>query len=77
MIFQYNALDYTIETTDGGELVFTIGRQTKMAGHTMGNAMGVNTWAAFAGSDDKAVVLRFATCVPSSPPKVVELRPLA
>jgi hypothetical protein len=34
----------------------TIGRQTKMAGHTMGNAMGVNTWAAFAGSDDQAVV---------------------
>jgi len=31
MIFQYNALDYTIETTDGGELVFTIGRQTSAA----------------------------------------------
>ena len=27
-----------------------------MAGHTMGNAMGVNTWAAFAGSDDQAIV---------------------
>jgi len=24
----------------------TIGREVKMAGHTMGNAMGVNTWAA-------------------------------
>lgn len=34
----------------------TIGRTTKMAGHSMGNAMGVNTWAAFAGSDDRAVV---------------------
>jgi hypothetical protein len=34
----------------------TIGRETKMAGHAMGNAMGVNTWAAFAGSDEKAVV---------------------
>lgn len=33
-----------------------IGRETKMAGHAMGNAMGVNTWAAFAGSDEKAVV---------------------
>jgi hypothetical protein len=33
-----------------------IGRQTKMAGHPMGNAMGVNTWAAFAGSDGQAVV---------------------
>jgi len=34
----------------------TIGREVKMAGHTMGNAMGVNTWAAFAGSDDQAIV---------------------
>jgi hypothetical protein len=34
----------------------TIGRTTKMAGHTVGKAMGVNTWAAFAGSDDQAVV---------------------
>lgn len=34
----------------------TIGRETKMHGKTAGNAMGVNTWAAFAGSDEKAVV---------------------
>src|SRR6202171_107214 len=34
----------------------TIGREVKMAGHTMGNAMGVNTWVAFAGSDDRAIV---------------------
>jgi Domain of Unknown Function (DUF1259) len=34
----------------------TIGRTTKMHGHEVGNAMGVNTWAAFAGSDEKAVV---------------------
>jgi hypothetical protein len=34
----------------------TIGRTTKMHGHAVGNAMGVNTWAAFAGSDEKAVV---------------------
>ena len=34
----------------------TIGRTTKMHGQDMGAAMGVNTWAAFAGSDDKAVV---------------------
>jgi Domain of Unknown Function (DUF1259) len=34
----------------------TIGRATKMHGHEVGNAMGVNTWAAFAGSDEKAVV---------------------
>jgi hypothetical protein len=34
----------------------TIGRETKMHGHSMANAMGVNTWAAFAGSDDAAMV---------------------
>ena len=34
----------------------TIGRTIKMHGHEVGNAMGINTWAAFAGSDDKAVV---------------------
>ncbi len=33
-----------------------IGRTTKMGGHTVGKAMGVNTWAAFVGSDDKALV---------------------
>jgi len=33
-----------------------IGRTTKMGGHPVGNAMGVNTWAAFAGRDDRAVV---------------------
>lgn len=31
MIFQYNALDYIIETTEQGELLFTIGRQTSAA----------------------------------------------
>jgi phenylacetate-CoA ligase len=31
MIFQYNALDYIIETTPAGELLFTIGRQTSAA----------------------------------------------
>ncbi len=31
MIFQYNALDYIIETTPTGELIFTIGRQTSAA----------------------------------------------
>src|SRR5262245_13787211 len=34
----------------------TIGRETKMHGGTMTSTMGVNTWAAFAGSDDAAVV---------------------
>lgn len=31
MVFQYNALDYIIETNVDGELVFTIGRQTSAA----------------------------------------------
>ena len=34
----------------------TIGRSTTMGGHEVGNTMGVNTWAAFAGSDEKAIV---------------------
>jgi uncharacterized protein DUF1259 len=34
----------------------TFGRVTRMHGHEVGNQMGVNTWAAFAGSDDKAFV---------------------
>jgi hypothetical protein len=34
----------------------TIGRTTTMHGHEVGNAMGVNTWAAFVGSDETAVV---------------------
>jgi hypothetical protein len=34
----------------------TIGRTTKMNGMAAGNAMGVNTWAAFAGSDQTAIV---------------------
>ena len=39
-----------------GMVKVTIGRQTKMHGISVGNEMGVNTWAAFAGSDDQAVV---------------------
>jgi hypothetical protein len=33
-----------------------IGRSTRMGTSEVGNTMGVNTWAAFAGTDDKAVV---------------------
>lgn len=33
-----------------------VGRTTRMHGGVMGSTMGVNTWAAFAGSDDRAVV---------------------
>jgi len=41
---------------NNGVYKITIGRTTKMHGQEMGNAMGVNTWAAFIGSDDKALV---------------------
>jgi hypothetical protein len=34
----------------------TIGRTTTMNGQQIGNAMGVNTWAGFAGTDKQAVV---------------------
>lgn len=34
----------------------TIGRTTKMHGYEMGKEMGVNTWAAFAGTDKQAMV---------------------
>lgn len=39
-----------------GVFKVVIGRAAEMGGHRMGKDMGVNTWAAFAGSDDKAVV---------------------
>jgi Domain of Unknown Function (DUF1259) len=39
-----------------GMVKFTFGRPAEMHGVTLGNTMGVNTWAAFAGSDDDAVV---------------------
>ena len=34
----------------------TFGREARMHGTSVGNEMGVNTWAAFAGSDEQAVV---------------------
>jgi hypothetical protein len=40
----------------GGVYKVVIGRKTTMHNIEIGNAMGINTWAAFAGSDDKAVV---------------------
>jgi hypothetical protein len=39
-----------------GMLKFTFGRPAKMHGTNIGKDMGVNTWAAFAGSDDNAIV---------------------
>jgi uncharacterized protein DUF1259 len=45
-------------TGDMGNGVYkaTFGRTTRMDGHEVGNTMGVNTWAAFAGSDATAAV---------------------
>jgi uncharacterized protein DUF1259 len=39
-----------------GVYKITWGRTTREHGRTLGNTMGVNTWAALAGSDDKAVI---------------------
>src|SRR5437879_12333827 len=39
-----------------GMIKFTFGRPAKMHGVTIDSTMGVNTWAAFAGSDENAVV---------------------
>lgn len=43
------------ESKDGMFKV-SIGRSAMMHGAKIGNAMGVNTWAAFAGTDEQAVV---------------------
>jgi hypothetical protein len=43
-------------TLQGNVVKFTIGREVQMHGVKSGAAMGVNTWAAFAGSDARAMV---------------------
>lgn len=42
--------------SNNGMVKFTMGRPAKMHGVKIDKDMGVNTWAAFAGSDDDAVV---------------------
>ena len=52
-------LDAVLGTTGeykDGVYKATFGRVTRMGGMEAGNAMGVNTWAAFAGSPEEAVV---------------------
>jgi hypothetical protein len=39
-----------------GMVKFTIGKKSKMHGTEIGKEIGVNTWAAFAGTDDNAIV---------------------
>lgn len=41
---------------NNGMVKFTFGRPATMHGVEIDNTMGVNTWAAFAGSDDDALV---------------------
>lgn len=43
-------------TVQGAVVKFTIGREVQMHGVASGAAMGVNTWAAFSGSDARASV---------------------
>lgn len=42
--------------TNNGMFKVVIGRPAQMSGVTLGADMGVNTWAAFAGTDDNALV---------------------
>jgi hypothetical protein len=42
--------------TSNGMVKVVVGRKATMHGVEVGNEMGVNTWAAFAGSDQQAVV---------------------
>ena len=42
--------------SNDGMVKFTFGRPAKMHGVNIGKDMGVNTWAAFAGNDDNAIV---------------------
>jgi Domain of Unknown Function (DUF1259). len=46
----------TKSQSSDGMVKVVIGRKTTMHGVDIGNEMGVNTWAAFAGSDQQAVV---------------------
>jgi uncharacterized protein DUF1259 len=51
-----NEIFGTQSESKDGMVKFTIGRPAEMHGVTIDKDMGVNTWAAFAGSDDNAVV---------------------
>jgi Domain of Unknown Function (DUF1259) len=46
----------TKSQSSNGMVKVVIGRKTMMHGVDVGNEMGVNTWAAFAGSDQQAIV---------------------
>jgi Domain of Unknown Function (DUF1259) len=48
-----------------GMVKFTIGRPAMMHGVKIDNTMGVNTWAAFGGSDDNAIVDQYCRRSPT------------
>ncbi|MBI5492720.1 MAG: DUF1259 domain-containing protein [Deltaproteobacteria bacterium] len=50
-----DALGEKVEQSNGA-LKATLGRQTLLYGEVLGSSMGINSWAAFAGSDKEAVV---------------------
>ena len=52
-----NEIFGTQSESKDGMVKFTIGRPAKMHGVNIDKDMGVNTWAAFAGSDDNAIVM--------------------
>jgi len=59
----------------GGVYKVTIGRTARMHGHPIGSTMGVNTWAAFSGTNDQAVVDGdFAMTEPELQPVLKALR---
>ena len=51
-----NEIFGTQSESNDGMVKFTIGRPAKMHGVNIDKDMGVNTWAAFAGTDDNAIV---------------------
>jgi hypothetical protein len=51
-----NKIFHTRGEANRGMIKFTFGRPAKVHGVNLDNTMGVNTWAAFAGSDENAVV---------------------
>ena len=59
----------------GGVYKVTIGRIARMHGQAIGSTMGVNTWAAFSGTDERAVVDGdFAMLEPELQPVLKALR---
>src|SRR2546430_14222509 len=51
-----NKIFHSSGEANRGMIKFTFGRPAKVHGVNLDNTMGVNTWAAFAGSDENAVV---------------------